>query len=40
MRNRLVHGYASVDLDILWAVVTKDLPGLIADLDAALEGRG
>ena len=40
MRNRLVHGYASVDLDVVWAVVTKDLPGLVADLDAALEGFG
>lgn len=40
MRNRLVHGYASVDLDVVWAVVAKDLPGLVADLDAALEERG
>jgi len=29
MRNRLVHGYASVDHDVLWAVVTRDLPVLL-----------
>ena len=29
MRNRLVHGYASVDHDVLWAVVTRDLPILL-----------
>ncbi len=33
MRNRLVHGYFSVDLDILWTVVTDDLPVLIARLE-------
>ena len=38
MRNRLVHGYASVDLEVVWAVVTNDLPVPVADLDAALAG--
>jgi uncharacterized protein with HEPN domain len=37
MRNRLVHGYASVDQDVVWAVAHKDLPRLVADLEAALE---
>ncbi len=36
IRNRLVHGYAYVDLDILWNVVTRDLPPLIADLERIL----
>src|SRR6266536_1356037 len=27
-RNRLIHGYDSVDFDILWAIVTRDLPVL------------
>jgi len=31
-RNRLAHGYIDVDLDIIWAIVTKDLPPLIASL--------
>lgn len=35
-RNRLIHGYDRVDLDILWEVVRKDLPDLIAQLDAIL----
>jgi uncharacterized protein with HEPN domain len=32
-RDRLIHGYEAVDLDILWSIVTIDLPALIADLD-------
>ena len=32
LRNRLVHGYDSVDLDVLWQVVEADPPSLIADL--------
>jgi uncharacterized protein with HEPN domain len=33
MRNRLVHGYFAVDLNILWTVVNDDLPELIDALD-------
>ena len=33
LRNRLIHGYDSVDFDILWQIVSKDLPPLIASLE-------
>ncbi len=33
LRNRLIHGYDSVDFDILWQIVTRDLPPLIARLE-------
>jgi len=33
MRNRLVHGYASVDHAIVWDVVTSDLPLLLRRLE-------
>jgi len=33
MRNRLIHGYDIVDFDILWQIVTTDLPPLIAVLE-------
>jgi uncharacterized protein with HEPN domain len=33
MRHRIVHDYMNVDEDILWHVVTKDLPPLIAALE-------
>jgi uncharacterized protein with HEPN domain len=36
MRNRLVHGYASVDHDVIWDVATVDLPALVLALEAAL----
>lgn len=33
MRNALAHGYFTVDLDIVWATVNADLPGLKAQLE-------
>ncbi|NUQ37483.1 MAG: DUF86 domain-containing protein [Caldilineales bacterium] len=36
MRHVLVHGYFEIDLDIVWAVVEKDLPPLKANLQAIL----
>jgi uncharacterized protein with HEPN domain len=32
MRNRLVHGYDKVDLDVLWDTIEYDLPPLVAEL--------
>ena len=37
MRNRLVHGYASVDHDIVWDVVSRDLVEVIDSLEALLD---
>lgn len=31
-RNRLIHGYFNVDLDIIWAIVKNDLPKCVAVL--------
>lgn len=36
MRNRLIHGYDMVDLDILWNTVTVELPNLIKTPEEAL----
>lgn len=33
LRNRLIHGYDSVDFDILWQIVKNDLPMLVEKLD-------
>ncbi len=33
MRNRLVHAYFSVNLDIVWQTAREDLPMLIAKLE-------
>ena len=33
MRNRLIHGYDEVNLDILWKIVETDLPPLIQQLE-------
>lgn len=37
LRNRLIHGYDSVNFDILWTIVREDLPPLIGRLSALLE---
>jgi uncharacterized protein with HEPN domain len=34
LRNRLFHGYDAVDLNILWKILTEDLPELIDQLKA------
>jgi len=36
-RNRLAHGYIDVDLDIIWTIVSKDLPPLIKQLTRILQ---
>jgi uncharacterized protein with HEPN domain len=36
MRNRLIHAYFDVDLDIVWTTVKDDLPALLPALDQAL----
>ena len=37
MRNRLIHGYNTVDLKVLWDTISEDLPSLIADLEKIIE---
>jgi len=38
LRNRLIHGYDSVDHDILWSILTRDVPQLISGLEDILDG--
>jgi len=33
LRNRLIHGYDVIDLDIVWSILSTDLPKLIVDLE-------
>jgi len=35
-RDRLIHGYFDVDLDIVWQIISTDLPVLVAQLEKAL----
>ena len=37
MRNRLIHGYDEVDLDILWDTIEIDLPMLVNKLKDILD---
>jgi len=36
LRNHLIHGYDQVDFDVLWQIVTRDLPPLISALERIL----
>lgn len=38
LRNHLIHGYDSVDRDILWRIVVDDLPKPMTALDVLLSG--
>ena len=40
MRNRLIHGYFDVNIDIVWTTVTGELPGLIDKLEKIVAGEG
>jgi uncharacterized protein with HEPN domain len=40
LRNRLIHGYFDINLDIMWDTVVKDLPPLIDGLEDVLKKEG
>ncbi|HPG65640.1 MAG TPA: DUF86 domain-containing protein [Candidatus Hydrogenedentes bacterium] len=37
LRNRLVHVYFDLNLDIIWSTVQQDLPELLSSLEAFLQ---
>ena len=37
MRNRLIHAYFDINLDILWKTIIEDLPPLIYELEKILD---
>ena len=37
MRNRLIHAYFEIDLDIVWQVVTSDLSFLLVEVEKAIK---
>ena len=38
-RNRLVHGYDEIDFDVLWRIVSVELPPLVKRLEAILAAK-
>lgn len=38
MRNRVVHDYFDIDLDVLWAAVTSDVPRLAVQASTIVDG--
>lgn len=39
MRNRLIHAYFDIDLDIVWDTATKDLPPFISILEKIIRAE-
>jgi uncharacterized protein with HEPN domain len=37
MRNRLIHAYFDINLDILWKTIVEDLPPLTSELEKILD---
>ena len=37
MRNRLIHAYAEIDIEMVWSAVTQDLPRLVKFVDELLD---
>ena len=33
MRNRMIHAYDDIDMDIVWETVQQDIPRLISQLE-------
>ena len=40
MRNRLIHGYYDINLDIVWKTVKEDIPPLKVELEKIIEYEG
>lgn len=40
LRNRLIHGYDQVDMDILWQIASADAPALLDQIEAVLAQEG
>ena len=39
IRDKLIHDYVSVNLEVVWKSIHEDLPPLISQLDKIIEGR-
>jgi uncharacterized protein with HEPN domain len=40
MRDKLIHGYFGVNLDLVWETVEREIPRLVSEVDQILEGGG
>jgi uncharacterized protein with HEPN domain len=39
LRNRLIHGYDDVDMDIVWHILSVELPALVDELNRLLASK-
>lgn len=39
MRNRLIHAYFEIDLDVLWKTILEDIPSLVKELERVIPSQ-
>lgn len=37
MRDKLIHDYFGIDLDVVWETATKDIPRLLSEIGVILK---
>jgi uncharacterized protein with HEPN domain len=40
MRNRIVHAYFDIDMEVVWQTITQDIPALVSQLDEVFKAEG
>lgn len=40
MRNRIVHAYFDIDMEIVWETINQDIPVLVSQLEAVFRQEG
>ena len=39
LRNRFVHDYFGVDLEVVWVIIADELPGLLRDIETIMRDQ-
>jgi uncharacterized protein with HEPN domain len=40
MRNRMIHAYYDVNLDVVWQTIRSDLPDLLKSIEKIIQRHG
>ncbi|WP_420156415.1 DUF86 domain-containing protein [Thermoleptolyngbya oregonensis] len=40
MRNRIVHAYFDIDMEVVWQTINQDIPVLVSQLEAVFRQEG
>jgi len=40
MRNKLIHDYSGIDVDMVWQVIKEDIPTIKPDIESIIKTLG